>query len=62
MSLLSTTFTGITLVNPFLLSSAPPTSNRAMISRAFDAGWGGAAGRGDGDRGRGRPGTNPWRS
>ena len=42
MSLLSTSFTGIPLVNPFLLSSAPPTSNRAMISHAFDAGWGGA--------------------
>ena len=42
MSLLSTTFTGISFINPFLLSSAPPTSNRAMISRAFEAGWGGA--------------------
>ena len=42
MSLLATTFTGIDLVNPFLLSSGPPTSNRAMISRAFEAGWGGA--------------------
>lgn len=42
MSLLATTFTGIPLINPFLLSSAPPTSNRAMISRAFEAGWGGA--------------------
>ncbi len=42
MSLLSTTFTGLSFVNPFMLSSAPPTSNRAMISRAFEAGWGGA--------------------
>lgn len=42
MSLLSTTFTGLSFINPFLLSSAPPTSNRAMISRAFEAGWGGA--------------------
>ena len=42
MSALSTTFTGLSFINPFLLSSAPPTSNRAMISRAFDAGWGGA--------------------
>ncbi len=42
MSLLSTTFTGLSFTNPFMLSSAPPTSNRAMISRAFEAGWGGA--------------------
>lgn len=41
-SALSTVFTGITLANPFLLASAPPTTNPDMIMRAFEAGWGGA--------------------
>src|SRR5215510_14608329 len=38
---LSTTFTGIRLQNPFLLSSAPPTESESNIMRAFEAGWGG---------------------
>jgi len=38
---LSTTFTGIRLENPFLLSSAPPTESESNILRAFEAGWGG---------------------
>jgi len=38
---LSTTFTGIRLPNPFLLSSAPPTESESNIVRAFEAGWGG---------------------
>ena len=38
---LSTTFTGVRLLNPFLLSSAPPTESESNILRAFDAGWGG---------------------
>ena len=38
---LSTTFTGIRLPNPFLLSSAPPTESESNILRAFEAGWGG---------------------
>jgi dihydropyrimidine dehydrogenase (NAD+) subunit PreA len=38
---LSTTFTGIALDNPFLLSSAPPTESESNILRAFEAGWGG---------------------
>ena len=38
---LSTTFTGIPLRNPFLLSSAPPTESESNILRAFEAGWGG---------------------
>src|ERR671934_469287 len=38
---LSTTFTGITFQNPFLLSSAPPTESESNILRAFEAGWGG---------------------
>ncbi len=38
---LTTTFTGLTFRNPFLLSSAPPTESDSNIMRAFDAGWGG---------------------
>jgi dihydropyrimidine dehydrogenase (NAD+) subunit PreA len=41
MADLSTTFTGIRFVNPFLLASAPPTESDSNIRRAFDAGWGG---------------------
>src|SRR6195256_3218045 len=41
MADLSTTFTGIRLRNPFLLSSAPPTESESNIQRAFEAGWGG---------------------
>jgi len=41
MADLSTTFTGIRFVNPFLLSSAPPTESDSNIMRAFEAGWGG---------------------
>ena len=37
----STTFTGISFENPFLLSSAPPTESESNILRAFEAGWGG---------------------
>ncbi len=38
---LSTSFTGIRLRNPFLLSSAPPTESESNILRAFEVGWGG---------------------
>jgi dihydropyrimidine dehydrogenase (NAD+) subunit PreA len=38
---LSTKFTGINFVNPFLLASAPPTESESNIERAFEAGWGG---------------------
>ena len=38
---LSTTFTGVTFKNPFLLSSAPPTESESNILRAFESGWGG---------------------
>jgi dihydroorotate dehydrogenase len=38
---LSTTFTGLRLRNPFLLSSAPPTESESNIFRAFEVGWGG---------------------
>jgi dihydropyrimidine dehydrogenase (NAD+) subunit PreA len=41
MADLSTTFTGIRFLNPFLLSSAPPTESETNILRAFEAGWGG---------------------
>ena len=41
MADLSTRFTGIPFVNPFLLASAPPTESESNIERAFDAGWGG---------------------
>ena len=33
---------GIRFSNPFMLSSAPPTTTPEMIGRAFEAGWGGA--------------------
>src|SRR6266487_1392693 len=38
---LSTTFTGVKLQNPFLLSSAPPTESESNILRAFEVGWAG---------------------
>src|SRR5438128_5525473 len=41
MADLSSTFTGISFENPFLLSSAPPTESDSNIMRAFEAGWGG---------------------
>ena len=41
MADLSTRFTGIPFLNPFLLASAPPTESESNIERAFDAGWGG---------------------
>src|SRR5512141_1269558 len=41
MADLSTVFTGIRFVNPFLLASAPPTESESNITRAFEAGWGG---------------------
>ena len=41
-SLLEIDFAGIKFKNPFMLSSAPPTTNGEMIERAFEEGWGGA--------------------
>jgi dihydropyrimidine dehydrogenase (NAD+) subunit PreA len=38
---LTTRFTGIPFINPFLLASAPPTESESNIERAFDAGWAG---------------------
>ncbi|MEM7746745.1 MAG: tRNA-dihydrouridine synthase [Pseudomonadota bacterium] len=40
-SALSTEFTGLTFVNPFVLASAPPTESKRKILKAFEAGWGG---------------------
>lgn len=39
---LETKFVGLKFPNPFMLASAPPTTNGEMIQRAFDMGWGGA--------------------
>ena len=38
---LTTTFTGLEFVNPFVLASAPPTESKRKILKAFEAGWGG---------------------
>ncbi|MCQ1537593.1 NAD-dependent dihydropyrimidine dehydrogenase subunit PreA [Methanocalculus taiwanensis] len=40
--LLKTTLGSLTLENPFILSSGPPTSTGKMIRRGLKAGWGGA--------------------
>jgi dihydropyrimidine dehydrogenase (NAD+) subunit PreA len=39
---LTVDFCGVKFPNPFILSSAPPTTTGDMIKRAFDAGWAGA--------------------
>ena len=39
---LTTTLGTLTLKNPFILASAPPTASAEMICRGFRAGWGGA--------------------
>jgi dihydropyrimidine dehydrogenase (NAD+) subunit PreA len=39
---LSAELCGITSPNPFWLASAPPTNTGGQLSRAFEAGWGGA--------------------
>jgi len=41
MNRLTTKFTGLEFVNPFILASAPPTESKRKILRAFEAGWGG---------------------
>jgi len=41
-SSLQTEFAGLTLKNPFLLASGPPTRDAGMLDRAFAAGWAGA--------------------
>ena len=37
---LSTNFTGLECVNPFVLASAPSTESKRKILREFEAGWG----------------------
>ena len=39
---LSVEYCGLRFVNPFVLSSAPPTDSYEMVRRAFEAGWAGA--------------------
>jgi dihydropyrimidine dehydrogenase (NAD+) subunit PreA len=39
---LSVDFCGVKFLNPFILSSAPPTTTGNMMGRAFRAGWAGA--------------------
>ena len=39
---LKVNFAGVSMPNPFMLSSAPPTTNVEMVARCFEAGWGGA--------------------
>ena len=41
-STLQVNFAGVSMPNPFMLSSAPPTTNVEMVARCFEAGWGGA--------------------
>jgi len=41
MADLSVEFAGLKLMNPFMLTSAPPTATGEMIQRAFEAGWAG---------------------
>ena len=38
---LTTNFTGLEFVNPFVLASAPPTESKRKILKAFESGWGG---------------------
>ncbi len=38
---LSVNFCGVKFKNPFILSSAPPTTTGEMMGRAFEAGWAG---------------------
>src|ERR1700722_36760 len=42
MADLSVKFAGVTSPNPFWLASGPPANTGGQVSRAFDAGWGGA--------------------
>ena len=42
MATIKTSVLGIELENPFLLSSAPPTTSVESIDKAFEMGWGGA--------------------
>lgn len=41
MATLQTTVDGIKFPNPFVIGSGPPGTNRKVIGKAFDEGWGG---------------------
>lgn len=41
MPTLATNIHGLALPNPFLIGSGPPGTNRKVIAKAFDEGWGG---------------------
>src|SRR5580765_807323 len=49
MADLSIDFAGVKSPNPFWLASAPPTNTGDQVMRAFDAGWGGAEWKTNGD-------------
>src|ERR1700733_6161821 len=42
MADLTVKFAGVTSPNPFWLASGPPTNTGGQVTRAFEAGWGGA--------------------
>ena len=42
MANLKTDFCGVPFHNPFILASSPPTDEREMTARGFEAGWAGA--------------------
>lgn len=39
---LKTNFVGVSMENPFMLASAPPSATPEIVARAFEQGWGGA--------------------
>lgn len=41
-STLKTNFVGVSMENPFMLASAPPSATPEIVARAFERGWGGA--------------------
>lgn len=41
-STLKTDFVGVSMPNPFMIASAPPSSTPEIVARAFEMGWGGA--------------------
>src|ERR1700750_2624764 len=49
MAELTTNFAGIRCPNPFWLASGPPTNWGDQVMRAFDAGWGGAGRKANGE-------------
>ena len=39
---LKTNFVGVSMENPYMLASAPPSATPEIVARAFEQGWGGA--------------------